>query len=496
VNLAGSPCHMYDDTTRHIKHMASQNINGFTASIHGGHAIRGEASNLVAMRHGQQYTVHAQNRHNQRARFTLTIDGKQQGVWILRPRQSATFERPAKVAKKFTFFKEETAEAHAASLSTGASINGVIQCEFIAECSWECDFGDDLYFHTIDEGGWGRFAAPVPQSARHAERCASPCAPSCAPKARRCGGRGGVSLSAGGTGLQGSSGQSFGTTHAITDTDPSTATTICFRLACKERSQAVTPLPGSTGRAVIAAPPPVTTSRPTKQHPKHWGAPPTGKHELCTWVAHNVRMDNMVSGGCAVHRNIACDMCDACTVGIIGERFRLIGADYDLCPAHFVSLPNTQKDLYEVISAPGATPRIYVVRNTQPNLLSPGHVVRADIFPTDGPEPAVVGWEKELRELREMGFLGQDEECKKLLAMNGGDAMNVVKKLIAKERAENAAEKAAAEVAEAEEQQKVVDLVEMGFQEDLALAALVAAAGEVKVAVESLMMAERAQAGA
>ena len=72
--------------------------------------------------------------------------------------------------------------------------------------------------------------------------------------------------------------------------------------------------------------------------------------------------------------------------------------------------------------------------------------------------------------------------------------MNVVKELIAKERAEKAAEKAAAEVAKAKEQQKVADLVDMGFQEDLALAALVAAAGEVKVAVKSLMMAERAQA--
>lgn len=487
-----------------------------------------EASNLVALKHGDKYKVFVRNNRKTRARFTLTIDGKKQGVWVLKPHQSATIERPASVAKQFTFFKEGTSEAAAAGISSGAFENGVVRCDFVAEqqtitplpryvpphhhhwgggwrgrgdgggwggephCWGEEEFDADTFgesFYTAQMSFRGTGAAPESSCRRAAgrDRCrgagfgsAAPPAPPAPPaaataslgsrgackKKSKCMARDGGSrgLSAGATGLQGTSSQSFGSTSDIVNEDPASGTTICFRLACREEGpQPVTPLPTHACPTVIEAPP-----RPSGGHPRHWGKPPTGVTQLKKWEEHHRAMDQATKDGRAVHRSIACDMCEEYLIGIIGSRYHLIGSDYDLCEEHFNELPPDQHTLYEVIHTPGADPVRVVPAVEEPPMY----------FVT------------ELEELKQMGFdtasPEEEEAMVKLLTEHNGAVKDVVKALLAKERGER-------EAKQADEQRKLDDCVEMGFAREQAEAALIANEWEVKAAVKSLMAAERSQ---
>lgn len=97
------------------------------------------------------------------------------------------------------------------------------------------------------------------------------------------------------------------------------------------------------------------------------------------------------------HVCIKCDMCDHMSryvryaVGIVGDRYHMMGSNYNLCPGHFKTLPEEQTTQYELISA-GLVQRVQDSSRTAVNLPSGGK------------------WEKELAELANMGFGATSEE--------------------------------------------------------------------------------------
>ena len=58
-----------------------------------------------------------------------------------------------------------------------------------------------------------------------------------------------------------------------------------------------------------------------------------------------------------LHHGVTCDVSGQSP--LIGTRCHLIGQDYDVNEAAFAALPDSDKALYEVIEAPGATPAPY-----------------------------------------------------------------------------------------------------------------------------------------
>merc|ERR1712139_42590 len=68
------------------------------------------------------------------------------------------------------------------------------------------------------------------------------------------------------------------------------------------------------------------------------------------------------SGGQAVHWGVYCNKSG--THPIVGPRWRKRWADFDLCHAEFLQLPEAQRSLYEQILHPGATPTPYTATST------------------------------------------------------------------------------------------------------------------------------------
>jgi hypothetical protein len=55
-----------------------------------------------------------------------------------------------------------------------------------------------------------------------------------------------------------------------------------------------------------------------------------------------------------VHYNVECDKCGMNP--IVGPRYTIVGSNYDVCAAEFAKLPESERMLYSLISAPGQEP--------------------------------------------------------------------------------------------------------------------------------------------
>jgi len=253
--------------------MAPIAVNKFSATITGGCVPRGADANMVALDHGQQYSVKVRNGHRTRARFTLSVDGKKQGQWVIPAGGEASFDRPAKVAKRFTFFADTSGEAAMAGATPGASTNGLVECAFVAELApqpfmYEEDDFDAPVYRSVPSGFRGARCSESRGEMRADDRCGGGVRSKCKRVSSAC--RPSVhNVTSGVTGLQGHSSQRFGTARAI-DPDHSTSTTISFRLVCANSWTAIEPLPDSrphsTTPVVIAPPPPVPSYRPVPSH--------------------------------------------------------------------------------------------------------------------------------------------------------------------------------------------------------------------------------------
>ena len=196
-------------------------LNDFSVRVLEG---REQPGGYVEMRHGQRYRLQLRNNRPARCDARVEIDGQHVGTWRVEARTTITLERPAHDDGHFTFYELGTPEAQSAQIADDAGA-GLVSVTFMPEqvcaISWQwtgaipCEhpaprvtFDDSSTFGRITLGGGTVTSNTV--SARNLSSAQ-------------------WDYTAGGTGLEGHSGQTFGPAGAILH-DHSQQTTIHLRL--------------------------------------------------------------------------------------------------------------------------------------------------------------------------------------------------------------------------------------------------------------------------
>ncbi|XP_078368220.1 uncharacterized protein LOC144652055 [Oculina patagonica] len=105
-------------------------LGGYQVKIIGGELYTTfKGDHYVEMKSGTQYKIWAFNGNLYGCHLDITIDGYKMGTWIIDPREDITLERPASMAKRFTFYRVETAPKEA-GIASGRKENGVVECVF------------------------------------------------------------------------------------------------------------------------------------------------------------------------------------------------------------------------------------------------------------------------------------------------------------------------------------------------------------------------------
>jgi hypothetical protein len=228
-------------------------LDGYSLSIMGG-GWRGtapEKDQLVPCEDGSTFMIVLKNGNNTPCEAEVTLDGKQQGTWVMKPHEQCILERPTHKKQLFTFVFVEKHGA-AAGLTAGSPTNGLVSVKFTPEKK-----------KPTFSFGFG---------ARTAEGCEgcedmdgdddvcemAPAGFSFGIKRRSGESRGATrSYKEGGTCLTGSSSQQFNSVKGL-DLDHEAARSLHLRLVGKEPdSNSITPLTDCRGPRSTAVPPPV-----------------------------------------------------------------------------------------------------------------------------------------------------------------------------------------------------------------------------------------------
>ena len=225
-------------------------LGNFSASIVG----KSDNNGYVPMKHGEQYRINLQNYDNQkRCAAEVKVDGKVVGLFRIRAGGSLTLERPSNENGRFTFYKDGTPEASKAGLdSVTRSDKGLVSVTFKPEkhvqpVELQEDRRQPWYPSPHPLPGMPR-PGPVPMPRPYYEgsdrgyTLSSPvgsadvdrAVPTSASNESRTKGVMGqsASYSSGGTGLSGSSSQTFKTVGHL-DYDESAFVTITLRLVAE-----------------------------------------------------------------------------------------------------------------------------------------------------------------------------------------------------------------------------------------------------------------------
>ena len=92
--------------------------------------LRRESYNYVALKNNTEYRVQLLNDRSTDAMAEVYIEGDSVGTWLIPSKESITIDRPANIARKFTFFKETDSRAIGAGVIPGKSLNGIIRVIF------------------------------------------------------------------------------------------------------------------------------------------------------------------------------------------------------------------------------------------------------------------------------------------------------------------------------------------------------------------------------
>lgn len=95
--------------------------------------IKKAGHDYIAMPHKSEYQIVLKNDRSTRCDVSVELDGKNIGTWRLRPFQTARVERPSDIARKFTFFREDSSDAKSLGIVSGKSSNGLIKATFKPE---------------------------------------------------------------------------------------------------------------------------------------------------------------------------------------------------------------------------------------------------------------------------------------------------------------------------------------------------------------------------
>lgn len=247
----------------------------------------------VEMKDGDHYSISLYNGHSTRCHAKITIDGKPVGTWILEPWATVRLERPVDLAKKFTFFKVNSAGGSEAGLVRGDSKNGLVSIDFIPEVGVRTNFfesnldrclgrasrdfrsrddddnDDDILgfdgrrpcnsslgmMQGYNTGGRKGVRGLGARSAQFRSTRGLDCSPS--NQMESCTS---LDYEAGGTGLQGRSDQDFRVSHERLELDHTAKVTINLRLIARKDPvdyERITPLGSVFGPRSNPVPPPI-----------------------------------------------------------------------------------------------------------------------------------------------------------------------------------------------------------------------------------------------
>jgi len=216
-------------------------LNLFSVRVIGG---KEQSGGYVEVAHGKQYSLSLRNSRNVRCDARVEIDGQDVGTWRIDSHSTIKLERPAHDTGRFTFYELGTSEAEQAGLAEGDPNLGLVKVTFTPERVARPLRTPGLVsgsIHVRDTGTWpmgdwfytSNTAQMEPEDLTNS---AFPDIPMAA-----CAGAEGVStysLSAGGTGLSGESGQRFYNVASL-DYDYAQQTVIHLRLVHRDEERAV-----------------------------------------------------------------------------------------------------------------------------------------------------------------------------------------------------------------------------------------------------------------
>lgn len=84
----------------------------------------------VALSNYSEYKIYISNEHYTRCDAEVHVDGETVGTWVIQPHSSVTIDRPANVAKKFTFVEETSDAARRTGAVVGSDLNGLVSVIF------------------------------------------------------------------------------------------------------------------------------------------------------------------------------------------------------------------------------------------------------------------------------------------------------------------------------------------------------------------------------
>lgn len=90
---------------------------------------RGEY-NYIALQNNTEYKLQLTNDRSTDAMAEVFIEDEQVGTWFIPANKDITIDRPANIARKFTFFRETDPRATNADVTPGESSNGLIRVVF------------------------------------------------------------------------------------------------------------------------------------------------------------------------------------------------------------------------------------------------------------------------------------------------------------------------------------------------------------------------------
>ncbi len=89
-----------------------------------------DGANYVAIRNNTEYKLQLTNDRSTDAMAEVFIEDESVGTWFIPSNKSITIDRPASIARKFTFFRETDSRAINAGVEVGDSANGLVRVVF------------------------------------------------------------------------------------------------------------------------------------------------------------------------------------------------------------------------------------------------------------------------------------------------------------------------------------------------------------------------------
>ena len=92
--------------------------------------LKRKSHNYVALENNTEYKIKLVNDRSTDAMAEVYVEGDSVGTWLLPAKNSIIIDRPANIARKFTFFDETDNRARGAGVVPGEIFNGVVRVVF------------------------------------------------------------------------------------------------------------------------------------------------------------------------------------------------------------------------------------------------------------------------------------------------------------------------------------------------------------------------------